>query len=46
MANNDVTTKAPESDAKHKTIIPEDSPAQEGGSMGVSNARKATAFAG
>lgn len=44
MADEGVATKAPESDgydeSSTKSIIPGDTPAQEGASMGVSDARQ------
>lgn len=44
MADEEVATKAPESDGNEKTndnsIIPGDTPAQQGASMGVSIARQ------
>ena len=35
MADEDVATKAPESDATQQSIVPGDTPAQTGPSMGV-----------
>ena len=35
MADEDVATKAPESDAAEQSVIPGDTPAQAGPSMGV-----------
>lgn len=40
MADDDVATKAPENDVTSKSIIPGDTPAQVGASMGVSSARQ------
>lgn len=39
MADEEVATKAPESDGNDKSIVPGDTPAQEGASMGVSYAK-------
>lgn len=39
MAEEEVATKAPESDGNDKGIFPADTPAQQGASMGVSIAR-------
>lgn len=39
MADDEVATKAPESDGNDKSIFPADTPAQQGASMGVSIAR-------
>ncbi len=36
MADEDVATKAPESDAQEKSVFPGDTPAQEGPTMGAS----------
>ena len=35
MADEEVATKAPESDAAEQTTVPGDTPAQEGPTMGV-----------
>lgn len=35
MADDDVATKAPESDAAGASVLPEATPAQQGASMGV-----------
>ena len=35
MADDDLATKAPESDAAEKSVIAGDTPAQEGPAMGV-----------
>ena len=35
MADEEVATKAPESDAAEKSVVPGDTPAQEGPTMGV-----------
>ena len=37
MANDDVATKAPESDAQEKSVFPRDTPAQEGPTLGVNS---------
>lgn len=36
MADDDVATKAPESDAQEKSVFPGDTPAQEGPTLGAS----------
>lgn len=37
MADDEVATKTPESDAAEGSLLPGDTPAQEGESMGVSS---------
>ncbi len=39
MADPEVATKAPESDAQDQSAMPSDTPAQKGESMGVSCSR-------
>ena len=42
MADDDVATKAPESDAAESNTLPGDTPAQQGASMGVRARYEAT----
>ena len=42
MSDGDVATKAPESDAAEQSVLPGDTPAQHGASMGVSALLKAS----